>query len=265
VLKKFLKEAFWMKWAKFVHKGKEYTGYVEEENLLVVEGNMFSSWKATGESIPLHDVTLLAPCRPTTVAAIGLNYRDHAKEMKMELPKEPILFLKAASSVIGHGAPIVYPQWIGRMDYEAELVLVIGRKAKNVSVQDAQDYIFGYTCGNDVTARHLQKTDGQWARAKSFDTFCPLGPWIVTGVDASNLAISADLNGETRQQSSTAQLVFGPAELVSFVSRVMTLEPGDVIMTGTPSGVGPLKADDQVTVRIEQIGELSNPVVIKDH
>lgn len=147
------------------------------------------------------------------------------------------------------------------MDYEAELAVVLGKRGKNISVEGAAEYIFGFTCGNDITARHLQKKDGQWSRAKSFDTFCPLGPWIATGIDASALNISLTVNGEVKQQSSTAQLVANPAQLVAFVSRVMTLEAGDVILTGTPSGVGPLKPGDSVTVRIEQVGELTNTVI----
>lgn len=250
-----------MKWSRFIHNNREYTGYLEGESLWVIEGDQFlGNWQKTGETFTLAEVTLQAPCKPTKVIGIGLNFRDHAKEMKMELPDEPIMFLKPPTSVIGPGADIIWPEWVGQMDYEAELAVVIGRQARNVPTAEALKYIFGYTCGNDVTARRLQKKDGQWARAKSFDTFCPLGPWIVTDVDVSDLAISLELNGEIKQKSSTNQLVFGIAELVAFTSRVMTLEAGDVILTGTPSGIGPLKPGDQVTVRIEQIGELTNPV-----
>jgi 2-keto-4-pentenoate hydratase/2-oxohepta-3-ene-1,7-dioic acid hydratase in catechol pathway len=253
-----------MKWTRFSSQGNVYTGYLQEEELHVVEGDIYSGiWQETGLRFALRETTLLAPCRPATVVAIGLNYRDHAEEMKMELPAEPIMFLKASSSVIGPGEPIVCPDWAGRTDYEAELVAVIGRRIKDVSPEEAAGAIFGYTCGNDVTARRLQKTDGQWARAKSFDTFCPLGPWIATGLDASSLQISLDVNGEEKQNSSTGQLVFNPATLVAYVSRVMTLQPGDVIMTGTPSGVGPLNHGDRVTVHIEHIGSLANPVIIK--
>lgn len=251
-----------MKWVRFAHKDREYAGFLEEESLFAVNGEIYGSgWQKTGEVFALQDVRLLAPCRPTKVVCIGLNYRDHAEEMKHELPTEPLLFLKPPSAVIGAGEQIVYPQWIGRMDYEAELALVIGKRAKNVSVEEAAGHIFGYTCGNDVTARHLQKKDGQWSRAKSFDTFCPLGPWIVTGVNATFLAIVLDVNGEVKQKSNTAQLIYGPEALVSFVSQVMTLEPGDVLLTGTPAGVGPLLPGDSVTVEIEGIGRLTNTVV----
>jgi 2-keto-4-pentenoate hydratase/2-oxohepta-3-ene-1,7-dioic acid hydratase in catechol pathway len=254
-----------MKWARFNAEGSDYTGYLEGDTLHAVAGDIYASkWQITGETFPLRQVTLLAPCRPGKVVAIGLNYRDHAAEMKMELPQEPILFLKASSSVIGPGAPIIFRTSIGRVDYEAELVVVIGEQIKDGDTEEASQAIFGYTCGNDVSARHLQKTDGQWARAKSFDTFCPLGPWIVTDVDPAALAISLDVNGECKQKSSTDQLVFGPAELVSFISQVMTLEPGDVILTGTPSGVGRLQDGDSVTVHIEGIGALTNPVVTED-
>lgn len=251
-----------MRWARFKKGNYEYTGFLEGPFLHAVEGDIYmNDWRKTGEVFLLTEVELLAPCRPTKVVCIGLNYRDHALEMGKDLPEEPVLFLKPPSAVIGPGQFIVYPEWIGRMDYEAELALVLGKRGKNITAASATEFIFGYTCGNDVTARHLQKKDGQWSRAKSFDTFCPLGPWIATGIDASSLDISLTVNGEVKQQSSTAQLVVNPAELVAFVSRVMTLEAGDVILTGTPSGVGPLKAGDSVTVSIGKIGDLTNTVV----
>ncbi|EEG79015.1 fumarylacetoacetate hydrolase family protein [Dethiobacter alkaliphilus] len=250
-----------MKWARFSFQGKECTGFLRENILHVIKGDYFKgNWQETGETVALDEAKLYAPCRPSKIICVGLNYRDHAAEMKMELPAEPIMFMKPPSAVIGPGEAIVLPHWIGRTDYEAELAVVMGKTAKNVSAQQAGDYIFGYTCGNDVTGRRLQKTDGQWTRAKSFDTFCPLGPWIATEIDAADLEISLELNGEIRQQSSTAQLVFGPHKLIELISRVMTLEPGDVIMTGTPSGVGPLTEGDRVTVNIDQIGALSNSV-----
>ncbi len=254
-----------MKWARFKKDNREHTGFLAEETLHAVEGDIYTGdWRKTGETFLLAEVQLLAPCRPTKVVCIGLNYRDHAHEMGEDLPAEPILFLKPPSAVIGAGQFIIYPEWIGRMDYEAELAVVFGKRGKNISAGDAAEYIFGYTCGNDITARHLQKKDGQWSRAKSFDTFCPLGPWIATGVDASALDISLTVNGELKQQSSTTQLVADPAILVAFVSRVMTLEAGDVIMTGTPSGVGPLKTGDSVTVRIGSVGELTNTVIAEN-
>lgn len=251
-----------MKWLRFVYQGREYAGYQEDGFIHAVEGDMFSgNWTPVGLRAGLDDVMLLAPCKPSKIVCIGLNYRDHAEEMKLELPQEPLLFLKPPSSVIGPAEPIACPDWVGRVDYEAELAIVIGRRVKNVREEEAGDAIFGYTCANDVTARQLQKKDGQWSRAKSFDTFCPLGPWIVTGLDVTNIALSLILNGETRQESDTAQMVFGPRQLVAFVSRVMTLEAGDVILTGTPSGIGRIVPGDRVTVRIQGIGELTNTVV----
>jgi 2-keto-4-pentenoate hydratase/2-oxohepta-3-ene-1,7-dioic acid hydratase in catechol pathway len=250
-----------MKWVRFAVHGKQFSGFVDNEVFHAVTGDIYgTNWRQTGETFFPDQVSLLAPCQPTKVIGIGLNYRDHAEEMKMQLPEEPIIFLKPPSSVIGHNGEIIFPDWIRRMDYEAELAVVIGRQAKNVTADEANDYIFGYTCGNDVTARTLQKKDGQWARAKSFDTFCPLGPWIETEFDPSDASISLDVNGDVKQQSSTAQLIFGVPQLVELTSRVMTLQPGDVIMTGTPSGIGPLQKGDNVTVRINGIGDLTNRV-----
>lgn len=199
--------------------------------------------------------------RPSKIIGIGKNYRAHAAEMGGSPPAEPLLFLKATSAQIGHGDAIRRPADYARVDYEGELGVVIGTRAKGVSAADALDHVMGYTCINDVTVRDLQKSDGQWARAKSFDTFCPIGPRIVSGLDPSNLAILTRVNGEVRQQSTTADLIFSVRELIEFVSRYMTLEPGDVISTGTPSGVGNLEVGDVVQVEIEGIGILENRVV----
>lgn len=207
---------------------------------------------------PLKEVKLLAPCVPKKVIAIGLNYADHAREMEMELPEEPTVFLKANSSVIGPGESIIYPNMSHQVDYEAELAIVIKDKVKNISVSEAEQHILGYTCANDVTARDLQKKDGQWSRAKSFDTFCPLGPWIETELDTSNLKIQLLLNGRVKQSSSTAELIFSPSFIVSFLSQIMTLEEEDVILTGTPSGIGSMQRGDKVEVVIEGIGILCN-------
>lgn len=207
------------------------------------------------------DVRLLAPVEPSKVVAVGLNYVDHARELKMDVPDEPILFIKPATSVVGPDAAVVYPDMSDQVDYEAELVVVIKRTARNVGIEDAAEHILGYTCGNDVTARDLQRKDVQWTRAKSFDTFSPLGPWIETEFDPAGVAVELRLNGEVRQSSSTKNMIFSPIELVSFVSRVMTLLPGDVIMTGTPPGVGPMAVGDTVQVAIEGLGWLTNTVV----
>jgi 2-keto-4-pentenoate hydratase/2-oxohepta-3-ene-1,7-dioic acid hydratase in catechol pathway len=192
--------------------------------------------------------------------AIGLNYRDHVEELKMALPEEPLLFMKPSSCVIGPGDTIVMPPESARVDYEAELAIVIGQTAKRVSENDAKHFILGYTCLNDVTARDLQSKDGQWTRAKGFDTFCPIGPWIETEVDPSDLKIELLLNGKVKQSSRTSNLIFSPYKLVEFITRVMTLYPADVIATGTTSGIGPMFHGDTVEVRIAGIGSLINEV-----
>ena len=204
---------------------------------------------------------LLAPALPTKIVAVGLNYRDHAQEMSLVPPKEPIIFLKPASSIVGPGDSIVYPARSSRVDFEAELGVVISKKCRNVPADRARDVIFGYTCINDVTARDLQTIDGQWTRAKSFDTFAPLGPWIVTDIeDPHGLAITSRLNGQVRQESSTANLIFSVFDLIEFISSVMTLEQWDVIATGTPAGIGPMNRGDEIQVAIEGIGTLTNTV-----
>jgi 2-keto-4-pentenoate hydratase/2-oxohepta-3-ene-1,7-dioic acid hydratase in catechol pathway len=243
-----------MRTLRFIVNGNVKNGRVEGDTIVQLDD-------AEGKrDYPIAGVRLLAPCSPGKVVAVGLNYRDHAKEMGLNIPDEPILFMKPSSSVIGPGDSISMPPQSARVDYEAELAVVIGKTARNVSRQDARKFIAGYTCLNDVTARDLQSKDGQWTRAKSFDTFCPIGPWIDTDVDPTDLKIELYLNGERKQQSRTSNLIFGPWELVEFISAVMTLFPGDVIATGTPSGVGPVKSGDEVEVRIEGIGSLINPV-----
>ncbi len=203
----------------------------------------------------------LAPVQPSKIIAVGLNYRDHAREMGLEPPGEPILFMKPATAVIGPFDEIRYPSQSSRVDYEAELAVVIGTACRNVRASQAKDCILGYTCLNDVTARDLQAKDGQWTRAKSFDTFAPIGPWIATDIeDPHALSITARLNGEVKQSSNTSNLIFSVFELVEFISSVMTLKPGDVIATGTPSGVGPMLPGDEIAIEIEGIGVLSNRV-----
>lgn len=250
-----------MRWLRFRHEGNEYTAYLEGDNVHAVNGDIYSGrWNDARRTFDLKAVELLTPCQPGKIICVGLNYRDHAEEFKLEVPEQPILFLKPPSSLLAHGGAIVCPDGVRRLDYEAELAVVIGRKARQITASQAPGFVFGYTCANDVTARDLQKIDQQWTRAKSFDTFCPLGPWIATGLDAGDLPVSLQLNGDTRQSSRTSQLAFDVPYLVSFISSVMTLEPGDVILTGTPSGVGPLRKGDMVTVSIEGIGELTNSV-----
>lgn len=198
---------------------------------------------------------------PAKIIAVGLNYRSHAAELGMPVPEEPIIFLKPPSAVIGPGKAIMLPAMSKHVDYEAELAVVIGRTARGLTVDEAPGAVLGYTCANDVTARDLQRRDGQWTRSKSFDTFCPLGPWVETEAPVPEAKVELLLNGELRQTASVSDMIFPPLELVAFVSQIMTLERGDVIMTGTPPGVGPLKTGDKVMVRIEGVGELVNSVI----
>lgn len=231
---------------------------LENEEIKEIEGSFYGNFSITEQSYQLGEVTLLSPCLPSKVVCIGLNYADHAREVNMPLPKEPMLFLKPSTTVIGPDETILYPSASQQVDYEAELAIVIKDKVKNIDPQDASNYILGYTCCNDITARDLQQKDGQWTRAKSFDTFCPLGPWIVPDLDTSNLKIQLILNGKIKQTSSTKEMIFSPVQLVSYVSKVMTLLPGDVIITGTPPGIGAMKIGDTVEVFIEKIGILRN-------
>jgi 2-keto-4-pentenoate hydratase/2-oxohepta-3-ene-1,7-dioic acid hydratase in catechol pathway len=239
-------------------------GVIEGEAIREMDGDPFGHFHMTSKTKIIGEVKLLSPCLPTKIVALGLNYHDHAEEVKMVLPKEPLIFLKPSTSVIGPGEAIIYPKMSRRVDYEAELAVVIGKVAKKVSEEKAADYILGYTCLNDVTARDLQPKDGQWTAAKGFDTFAPIGPWIITDIDPHHLDVSSYLNGERRQHSNTKNLIFGPRQLVSFISRVMTLLPGDVIATGTPSGIGPMAIGDKIDVVIERIGTLSNHLVAEE-
>jgi 2-keto-4-pentenoate hydratase/2-oxohepta-3-ene-1,7-dioic acid hydratase in catechol pathway len=219
----------------------------------------------SGSRYPLADVRLLAPVLPSKIVAIGKNYAEHAREMGAEAPAEPVIFLKPSTAVTGPGDPIARPARLsGRVDYEGELAVVIGRLCRDVPASRAPEVIFGYTCANDVTARDLQARDGQWARAKGFDTFCPLGPWIETDLDPADLELTTRVNGEIRQHASTSLLLHDVAALVSFISAVMTLLPGDVLLTGTPAGVGELRDGDEVSVTIEGIGTLSSRVINRD-
>jgi 2-keto-4-pentenoate hydratase/2-oxohepta-3-ene-1,7-dioic acid hydratase in catechol pathway len=234
-----------------------------------LRGHPFSPGKGgvqfTGATFPLDDVRLLAPVLPSKVVAVGRNYADHAREMGTEPPAEPVLFLKPSTAVVGHGDPIAYPvKQTQRVDYEGELAVIIGRLCREVPAAQAAEVIFGYTCANDVTARDLQARDGQWTRAKGFDTFCPLGPWIETDADPADLELTTVVNGEVRQQTRTSQMLYDVPALVEYVSTVMTLLPGDVLLTGTPAGVGPLEDGDEVSVTIENIGSLRNTVVNRD-
>jgi len=198
--------------------------------------------------------------QPTKIICVGRNYAEHAKELGNDVPKVPLIFFKPPSAIINPGDSIVLPPQSQQVEHEAELVVVIGKRGRNITTEQARDYILGYTIGNDVTARDLQKSDGQWTRAKGFDTFCPFGPWIDTDFDVSDALITCRVSGQPRQMASTRDMIFNVGTLVAYISSVMTLEPGDIIFTGTPAGVGALAAGDEVVVEIEGLGRLSNPV-----
>jgi 2-keto-4-pentenoate hydratase/2-oxohepta-3-ene-1,7-dioic acid hydratase in catechol pathway len=234
-----------------------------KENIMIrhVDGSPFTTFAVSDKVYDLAQITLLEPTIPSKVVAVGLNYIDHARELGMALPDTPLIFLKPSTSVLGTNDSIIYPDMSRQVEYEGELAVVIKDVARQVDVDRAMSYVLGYTCANDVTARDLQKKDGQWTRAKGFDTFTPLGPCIETDADPDNLKIELRLNGETKQSSTTANMIFKTAYLVSFISHVMTLCPGDVIITGTPPGVGPMQPGDVVEVQIEGIGTLSNKVI----
>jgi len=249
-----------MKIVRFLHKGSECYGIVDGLQVKVAAGSPFDSLRPTGEMLPFAGLKLLSPCMPGKALCIGLNYRDHAVEFGLPIPATPVVFIKPSTAVIAPFECIERPAVSRQVEFEGELVVVIGRKAKNVSAGEAAGHILGYTCGNDVTARDLQPKEGQWTMSKSFDSFLPFGPWIETEVDPSSLNIRSFLNGQTKQSSNTANLIFAVPKLVEYLSAIMTLEPGDIIMTGTPSGVGPMQAGDEVVVEIEGIGRLVNPV-----
>jgi 2-keto-4-pentenoate hydratase/2-oxohepta-3-ene-1,7-dioic acid hydratase in catechol pathway len=233
------------------------------EKIAEITGDpLYTRIELTGTTHALQDVRLLAPVIPRSkVIGIGRNYADHAAEMGGEVPAEPLMFLVPNTAVVGPGDPVVLPPQTSEVHYEGELAVVIGRMCKDVEPEDVAAVVYGYTCANDVTARDLQRTDGQWARAKGFDTFCPLGPWIESDLDPSALSIATRRDGEVVQEGTTADMVHGVAELVSYASRAFTLLPGDVILTGTPAGVGPVVAGERVEVEVEGIGVLSNPFV----
>ncbi|HEY4485429.1 MAG TPA: fumarylacetoacetate hydrolase family protein, partial [Nitrospiria bacterium] len=223
-----------MKFVRFEHEQKTTYGLLEGDRLRVIEGDPFSGYRATDQTLPLNAARLLAPCLPSKIIAVGINYAEHAAEFRKEPPKEPLLFMKPPTALLDPEGVIRIPSQSRRVDFEAELAAVIGRRAKDVPEERAGEFILGYTCFNDVTARDLQKTDGQWTRAKGFDSFAPLGPWIDTDLDPRNLRIESYLNGERRQSASTSEMIFKVPALIGFISRVMTLLPGDVIATGTP-------------------------------
>jgi 2-keto-4-pentenoate hydratase/2-oxohepta-3-ene-1,7-dioic acid hydratase in catechol pathway len=237
-------------------------GWLLEDRIGPVEGNLFGEYRRLEANIPLERVRMLAPVEPGKIICVGLNYQSHVNEMERNIPEIPVIFLKAPSSVIGPGSAIILPPQSKQVEHEAELAVIIGHQGRWIKPEDVSKYIFGYTIANDVTARDLQRQDGQWDRSKGFDTFCPLGPWIETEFDPTDVLLTCRVNNELRQMTSTNEMIFTVGQLVSFISSVMTLYPGDVVMTGTPAGVGPLAAGDVVTVSIEGIGDLNNPIAL---
>jgi 2-keto-4-pentenoate hydratase/2-oxohepta-3-ene-1,7-dioic acid hydratase in catechol pathway len=254
-----------MRIVRFVARGRVKYGVLSRNTIKGLRGSPFShlqhlssSTILDGSTYALDKVKLLSPCLPSKIVCLGLNYRSHIEEMKLPMPPVPLIFLKPSTAVIGPDDRIILPRIWKRIDYEGELGVVIGKEAKDVPEDEAKEYVLGYTCVNDVSDRHAQAADGQWTRAKGYDTFAPIGPWIETEANPDNLKLETYLNGELRQSASTSDLLFGIAKLINFISSVMTLLPGDVIATGTPSGVGPMNPSDVVEVRIENIGTLKN-------
>jgi len=254
-----------MKVIRAAYDGKEFYAVLENAIVKPLKKEPYEAIEFTGESIPAAEVKLLAPCEPSKVVCVGLNYKKHFEEIGESLGCKqnpvPIIFLKPSTSVIAPGEPIVRPVESEKVDYEGELAVVVGKKARNVRAEDVDQYIFGYTCLNDVTARDFQKLDGQWTRGKGYDTFCPMGPHIETQMDASDVNVQLTVNGEVHQNASTRLLINNITDLFTFITGFMTLLPGDVIATGTPEGVGPIVPGDVVTVSIEGIGDLTNPVI----
>jgi 2-keto-4-pentenoate hydratase/2-oxohepta-3-ene-1,7-dioic acid hydratase in catechol pathway len=246
---------------RFRAGGKTRYGVIEGHHIVEYAGTPYGTFKKARKRYPLRQTVLLSPVVPSKIVAVGLNYRDHAEEMNLPIPPEPIIFLKPLSSLCGPDDPIVSPPQAGRVDYEAELAIVIKKRCRHVPAERAREYILGYTCLNDVTARDLAVGDGQATRSKGFDSFCPIGPCIATDIDPNGVRIESYLNGERKQSSNTKNLVVPVEDIVARVSAVMTLLPGDVIGTGTPAGAGPMQAGDKVEIRIDGIGTLRNPVI----
>ncbi len=250
-----------MKIVHFKADDHRHYGILEDNTITEIEGKPYRYIKRLQKRRRLKDVTLLPPCAPTKIVALGLNYHEHAIELGMEIPGSPLTFMKPSTSVVGHSDNIVYPSASAQVDYEGELAAVIKKAAWRIATEDALDYVLGYCCFNDVTARDLQSQDGQWTRAKGFDTFSAIGPWIETEINPDDITLETYLNGELKQRGSTTDLIYSLAEIINFISHVMTLLPGDVIATGTPPGVGPMYPGDTVEIKIEQIGTLRNKVV----
>jgi len=249
-----------MKFLRARKGGEAFYAALENGRIRRLAGSPYEGAVYTGDEYAPGEVTLLPPCEPTKIVAVGLNYAKHAAEMKEKLSGNPILFLKPTTALIAHGGTIIWPEASQRVDYEAELAVVISRTCKNVSPEEAPAYIFGYTALNDVTARDVQKADGQWTRAKSYDTFCPVGPVIETDYDPAGRRVQSVLDGEVKQDGNTNDMLFKPAELVSYISGCMTLLPGDIVATGTPEGIGPMRSGGVVEIRVEGLDILRNSV-----
>ena len=250
-----------MKLLRFIHNNKKLYGIAQHENVRVIHGDIFGEYTATDTILKIEDIKILPPCDPTKIVCVRLNYYEHQLEMNEFADKFPILFIKPNTAVIAHNENIINPKGVDRVDFEAELAVVIKKRAKNIKKGTAKDYILGYTCFNDVTAREIQKQDGQWTRAKSFDTFAPVGPYITTEVEPDNLDIQLLVNGQVRQHSNTNKLIWNVDFLVEQISNIMTLLPGDIIATGTPSGCGKMEDGDKVEVIIEKLGTLTNHLI----
>lgn len=250
-----------MRYLRFQTQDKKiHQGWVNGEQVGFIEGDIFGEYRRLESSIDLTKVKIIPPVQPSKILCMGRNYREHAQEQGVEVPDVPMLFMKPLSAVIADHESIQLPPQSHQVEHEAELVVVIGKHGRWISAENVGEYIFGYTIGNDVTARDLQHRDGQWTRAKGFDTFCPIGPWVETDLDIADVLISCKVNSELRQMASTKEMVFSVNQIIAFASSIMTLEPGDIIFTGTPAGVGPLNPGDTVEIAIEGIGILSNSV-----
>lgn len=253
-----------MKYIRFLKDEKIKYGLLGKDNMIrEIIGDIFNNYKTTEKVYSLSEISFLPPCIPSKIIAVGLNYFEHANELQMKIPDEPLIFMKPPSALIAHNDNIIYPKMTKQLDYEAELAVIIKNRIKDIEPEDVLVNILGYTCFNDVTARDLQKKDEEWTRAKSFDTFAPVGPFISTELNPDNLEIRLYKNGQLMQDSSTSNMIFKVDKIVSYISKIMTLFPGDIIATGTPPGVGQLKAGDMVEVEIEGIGVLKNKVILK--
>lgn len=252
-----------MRICSFELDGQTRHGIVQGDDIFELDGSLYDA-KPGKHVSTLGEVRLRPPVIPSKLVCVGRNYAAHARERGVELPKEPLLFMKPPSALIGTGDSIELMPEMGRVEHEAELAIVIGRQGRFIPKSDVRHYVLGYTCANDVSDRDYQKADVQFTRAKGFDTFCPLGPWIETDLDPSNVSIRCTLNGDLRQDGMTSDMIFDPITLVAHISRIMTLVPGDVILTGSPAGVSPIKPGDTVEIEIEGIGRIANPVVMVD-